>query len=187
MLSIGLAAATRLAASDAWNESRFRIDGKIAFLSGAVAHHQLFSLQSAAPTLSHIVLNSAGGDAVAAIAIAREVRRRRLTTYVGPYSQCASACTIIFQGGAVRVVHPQVFFAYHTPRWYQPSRASVSTVAAGRDDVRASFRALYRELGVPESTIQEFWHPHVMFYYGADELLRRNIATAISDMGLTDR
>lgn len=182
-----IAAAPRFAVGDKWNEPRFRIDGTTAFLSGAVVQSQLASLKAAAPTLSHVVLNSAGGDAVAAIAIAREVRRRHLTTYVGPHSQCVSACTIIFQAGAVRVVHPRAFLGYHAPRFHDQGRRSVRELDPGLEHVRASFRALYQQFGVPESTIQEFWHPHVMVYYSADELLRRDMATTITDMGFANR
>lgn len=42
----------------------------------------------------------------------------------------------------------------------------------------------YLELGMPESTVREFWHPHDMMFYSAHELLRRNIATVITDLDL---
>ncbi len=35
---------------------------------------------------------------------------------------------------------------------------------------------------MPESTVREFWRPHVMMFYSAHELLRRNIATVITDL-----
>ncbi len=167
----------------AWNESKLRVDGSVAFLSGAVTRYQLRRLRQADPALSHLVLNSIGGDALAAMEIAREVRRRALTTYVGPHSQCVSACTLIFQAGKVRIVHPRAFFAYHQPQ-PQDERGTPGPLLR---NARDRFRALYTQLGLPPWVIDEFWHPEVMVYYGADELLERNVATIITDMGLANR
>ncbi len=78
------------------------------------------------------------GGAVVAISMAREIRRRGLITYVGRHSQCVSACTLIFQGGAVRAVHPSAFLAYHTPKVVGPDGPSGRVLAR----TRVSFRAL---------------------------------------------
>ncbi len=180
LTTIAALAVSATCTADTWDKPQFRVEGVTAFLSGTVAHEQLASLRAASADLSTVVLNSAGGDAVVAISMAREIRRRGLTTYVGRHSQCVSACTLIFQGGAVRAVHPSAFLAYHTPKVVGPDGPSERVLAR----TRANFRALYLELGMPESTVREFWHSHVMMFYSAHELLRRNIATVITDLDL---
>lgn len=63
-----------------------------------------------------IVKQSGGGSADAMLALAREIRARRITTMVS--GRCISACAIIFMGGTERTIAPgappaDTFVAFH--------------------------------------------------------------------------
>lgn len=63
-----------------------------------------------------IVKQSGGGSASEMLALAREIRARRITTMVS--GRCISACAIIFMGGAERTIAPgappaETFVAFH--------------------------------------------------------------------------
>ena len=55
--------------------------------------------------LNSIVLNSAGGNANAAINIGETIRAKKLNTYVSPSAICTSACVYVFIGGVVRMAY----------------------------------------------------------------------------------
>ena len=63
--------------------------------------------------IKRIELNSGGGKLNAAFKIAKFIRKNNLKTYVGEYQICASACTVIFQSGTIRIAHETATFMYH--------------------------------------------------------------------------
>lgn len=60
-----------------------------------------------------IDLDSQGGKLNQAIALAKLIRKNKITTYVGKGQVCYSACAVIFQGGSIRKAHSTAMFMYH--------------------------------------------------------------------------
>lgn len=54
--------------------------------------------------ITHLQLNSPGGNLYEAISIGREIRRNKIATIVSSKSECLSACPYIFIGGLFRTI-----------------------------------------------------------------------------------
>lgn len=82
-------------------------DGRFAEIDGAIesdSDERFLSFLEANPGIVALRLNSPGGVVVSALAMADEISRRQLGTYVGPSDICASACSILFFAGHDRLV-----------------------------------------------------------------------------------
>lgn len=128
------------------------------------------------PNLRLMHLTSNGGRLFEARAIAAEVRRRRMDTYVD--GQCASACTLIFLAGRDRGATPNAKIGFHRPSF------------AGNDDSTAGTEAMlayYREAGISEAFIarvrgtpsSSLWYPT------RAELSENHVVTRVSLGGET--
>jgi hypothetical protein len=122
-------------------------DGAVLMLSGVIGPgaHRHFSAALARGHPSLIVLDSPGGVLGEAFMIADEVRRRGLSTMVGPNRSCASACAIIFLAGRTKYLGPGGAIGLH-----------MASYADGRADPEATaLMADYlSELGVPRSALR---------------------------------
>lgn len=78
---------------------------------GPVTANYILSLDP--KKIKRIELNSYGGKLLQAMKIARFIRNNNIDTYVGRYSICYSACTILFQAGIKRTAHITAKFLYH--------------------------------------------------------------------------
>lgn len=62
-----------------------------------------------------IIIDSPGGNMVAALNIAMQVTRRDITVIVGSNSQCSSACILIHQASPNRFASDDAVFGFHSP------------------------------------------------------------------------
>lgn len=58
--------------------------------------------------LNAVVLDTAGGNASAAMEIGRHIRKHQLNTYVHSNGNCASACIYMLIGGVVRMAYGRI-------------------------------------------------------------------------------
>lgn len=87
----------------------FRVidDGRFAEINGTIeadSDERFLSFLSSNPGIIGLRLHSPGGVVVSAIAMAEEISRRRLSTFVAKDDTCASACSILFFAGHDRLV-----------------------------------------------------------------------------------
>jgi membrane-bound ClpP family serine protease len=111
---------------------------------GPGAHRQFAAaLSRARPAL--VVLDGPGGILGEALLIAEEVRRRGLSTLVGPNGSCASACAVVFLSGRTKYMAAGAHVGLHS-----------ASYADGRADPEATelMAAYLRRLGVPSSTLR---------------------------------
>jgi len=62
-----------------------------------------------------LILKGPGGDLVAGYAIADEILKRKLTIIIPANTDCASACSLIFAAGSVRIMEPGSRLGFHLP------------------------------------------------------------------------
>jgi len=102
-----------------------------------------------------ILIDSPGGDGLAAIEVGRMLRQARAHVFVT--GRCASACVFVFAGGAVRAA-PEESIGIHSPRMTRWVR-DVGPVAVDPADLRAAalldaanrrVREYLKEMGVPD-------------------------------------
>ncbi|WP_436637642.1 hypothetical protein [Microbaculum sp. FT89] len=82
-------------------------DGRFAEMTGAIeidADKEFSAFLNSNPNVIGIRLNSPGGIVVNAIAMAEEISKRRLSTFIAEDQSCASACAILFFAGYDRLV-----------------------------------------------------------------------------------
>ena len=60
-----------------------------------------------------VLLSGPGGSMLAALAIGRDIRERRLPTLVGPDASCASACSLIWLAGQRRLLGRGARIGFH--------------------------------------------------------------------------
>jgi len=103
-----------------------------------------------------ILIDSPGGDGLAAIEIGRILRQARAHVFVT--GRCASACVFVFAGGAVRAA-PEESIGIHSPRMTRWVR-DVGPVAVDPADLRAAalldaanrrVREYLKEMGVADA------------------------------------
>ncbi|MBZ0218084.1 MAG: hypothetical protein K8F25_16125 [Fimbriimonadaceae bacterium] len=82
-------------------------DGRFAEINGAIevdSNQRFLSFLKSNPSIIGLRLNSPGGVVVSAIAMAEEISKRRLSTFIAGNQTCASACAILFFAGHDRLV-----------------------------------------------------------------------------------
>lgn len=94
--------------SHAWGQNYQIVgDGRFAEINGRIeadSDERFLSFLNSNPDLIGLRLNSPGGVVVSALAMAEEISRRQLSTYIGATDICASACSILFFAGHDRLV-----------------------------------------------------------------------------------
>lgn len=92
-----------------------------------------------------VVLDGPGGILGEALMIGEEVRRRNLSTLVGPNRSCASACAIVFLSGRVKYMASGAAVGLHS-----------ASFADGRADPEATevMASYLRGVGVPNATLK---------------------------------
>jgi hypothetical protein len=128
-----------------------------------------------------IVLNSPGGSVADALAIGRLIRKRNFATRVEAGRYCASACPLVFAGGAERHVDARGLIGVH-----QIVAVKSAPGGLGPDEMsfaqRASARCLAYlvEMGVnPRVWVHAMETPHDrLFVFQPDELAAMNLITA---------
>jgi hypothetical protein len=92
-----------------------------------------------------VVLDGPGGILGEALLIGEEVRRRNLSTMVGPNRSCASACAVVFLSGRTKYMANGASVGLHS-----------ASFADGRADPEATavMAAYLRGMGVPNATLK---------------------------------
>jgi hypothetical protein len=105
------------------------------------------ALMHATPEM--VVIDGPGGILGEALLIGEEVRRRHLTTLVGPHRSCASACAVIFLSGRTKYLGAGAVIGLHS-----------ASFADGRADPEATavMADYLREVGVPGATLRRMAH-----------------------------
>jgi len=113
---------------------------------------------------------------VAAFKIAEFIRKNNLKTYVGEYQICASACTVIFQAGIIRVAHETAVFMYHYAfdRIGPKRKKLVSNIRS----THLMFKKLI-EYGAAPELIGKIKPGKDLDLTGLNDMLKYNIATEI--------
>lgn len=141
---------------------QLRVDGKSILLQGGMndgAAAGLERMLQAAPSVTTVVLYSAGGWVREGRLVGEVIRRRGLNTYVE--HECSSSCTLAFLAGRDRAMDPRAHIGFHT----------LYTVG-GDDRINKSFdRKLtlgtYGKLGLPRDFVERIadtpsdksWYP----------------------------
>jgi hypothetical protein len=97
-----------------------------------------------------VVLNSEGGDLVAAMEIGQIIRSRSLLTDVGGTARCASACVFILAAGVDRSAYGKI--GIHRPHFDDRYFADL-TLAQARakyEQLQTMARSYLREMGMPD-------------------------------------
>lgn len=110
------------------------------------------------PETSQIVLTSTGGNIYEARGLAGVIRQNGLSTLVR--SECSSACTTVFIGGADRKLLPGARLGFHQYR----IDADYAVLGADPADEQRRDRALFLKAGVAEGFVDK------MFDSGASEM-----------------
>lgn len=127
----------------------------------------------AAPGVTSLVLNSAGGRLHEAKRLASVVQSRALNTYVE--GQCASACTYVFLAGRDRAATPNAQIGFHRPSF-------PGLDADAQEAMTRSMLDVYRAAKLPERFIQRIAKtpPEGMWYPTRDELISAQVITRVS-------
>ncbi|MBB5392713.1 MULTISPECIES: hypothetical protein [unclassified Herbaspirillum] len=94
---------------------QLRVDGKSVLLQGGMndgAADGLERLLQAHPSVTTVVLYSAGGWVREGRLVGDVIRRRGLNTYVE--QECSSSCTLAFMAGRDRAMDPRAHIGFHT-------------------------------------------------------------------------
>lgn len=95
--------------------TEYKWDGRTLYLTGSIGHRTTDYIRNNKHNIDTLVLNSPGGKAQAGFEIAAILRTEGINTVVKKGDWCASACTIIFQGGKERYADKEAEFLYHAP------------------------------------------------------------------------
>lgn len=152
-------------------------DGTEAELSGGLsigAGDAVRKLLDASPRVQVVHLNSVGGFISEGSKLYRLLSERKLSTYTS--SECMSACTLAFLGGAARYLAPEAKLGFHS--------GSFGTLD-GRDlpEVNEAMAAILRERSVPEWFIDKALSTPsgTLWYPTQDELISTGIVSEIVD------
>lgn len=150
-------------------------DGKSLHLTGSLGTGSAAAVRdvlAASPQVNVVVLRSNGGRVFEARAIAGEVRRRQLNTYVE--GLCASACTLVFLAGHDRGATPNARIGFHRPAF----AGREGNGLAGTDQLSQ----LYRDAGVSEHFVSRVRAtPHAsMWFPTRHELIDNKVLTRVS-------
>ncbi|MBP0598545.1 hypothetical protein J8I26_10550 [Herbaspirillum sp. LeCh32-8] len=159
-----------------------RVDGKSILLQGGMndgAADGLERMLQAQPSVTTVVLYSAGGWVREGKLVGEVIRRRGLNTYVE--QECSSSCTLAFLAGRDRAMDPRAHIGFHT----------LYTVG-GDDRINKSFdRKLtldtYGKFGLPEEFVAHIadtpsdksWYPEL------GQLLQAGVLTRLAPGGET--
>lgn len=119
-------------------------------------------------------LNSLGGRIGEAEKLNKIIRSKNLDTYVS--SNCMSACTVAFAGGAHRILRKGAVLGFHAPSFPGMSKEQLAEVSKDQRDIFAAAgfdkQFVDHALSTPSS---ELWRP------ASSVLLQAKAITAISD------
>jgi hypothetical protein len=125
------------------------IDAHAIVISGSIQSSDAESFTNRISGIKNavVILDSAGGDIPASLAIGRSIRGRGFSTGVPDNTLCTSSCALIWLAGVNRFAEESSFLGFHAAYIYKDGRASEEGVA------NALVGAYLNELGLSESAI----------------------------------
>lgn len=159
-----------------------RADGKSLLLKGGINDGTAESLSKAlelAPSVTTVVLQSAGGWIRQGNMIAKVISERGLSTYVE--QECSSACTIAFLAGKERAGEPNARIGFHSFKSIGADGFSANAIDA------STAQETYRRAGLSPAFIAKVvaTSHDKMWYPPHDELLAAGVFTRLSLGGET--
>lgn len=94
------------------NLTKKNATGTTLFVEGQ-ADRDIYDYLKMDPSINRIEFNSYGGMELHSEIIAREIRKRHITTSVREGARCASMCALLYQAGEKREAHETAWFGYH--------------------------------------------------------------------------
>jgi len=125
-------------------------------------------------------LNSPGGSVDDAMAIARLVRERGISTEVADGALCASSCPLLMAGGVTRSAGDQSAIGLH--QFYAATDLSATGPAQAMSDAQATAARISRYLGEMGVEPALWLHaldtpPQMLYYLSAEELEKYKLVT----------
>lgn len=113
-----------------------------------------FSLATPQANLAYIFLNSTGGDVDESLKIAQQISDFLSETRIESGSVCYSACTIIWAGGASRVIRRNAKLGFHRLS-FAAKEVDVRKTKSLLGPVNHEVSAFFREVGFPALLIEK--------------------------------
>jgi hypothetical protein len=137
------------------------------------------ALESFAVSRAGVVLNSPGGQIMAALKIGREIKKRGFYTNVGSKGMCASACAMIWLAGAKRLVDVASRIGFHAAYLVDKKGRFIKEDGA----TNALVGAYYAHLGLSDEAIFYLTSaaPKQMMWLTADTAEKLGLIAEITD------
>jgi len=103
-------------------------------------------------------------------------KKHNLKTYIGEYQICASACTVIFQSGTIRIAHETATFMYHYA--FDRTGPKKQKIVPNIKSTHVMFQRLI-EYGAATELIGKIKPGRDFNLTGLNDMLKYNIATEI--------
>ncbi len=129
-----------------------------------------------------IVLWSGGGSVFEGLQMAGIIYDRQLTTYIPEGSECLSACSFMFFGGATKIA--KGYLGVH--QFSVDEEASKETEQVGKTQMVSQFTVseiigFLREFDTPPFVYEKMFQQQEMYYFSKDELTKLQTRTADFD------
>ncbi|MEC9367621.1 MAG: ATP-dependent Clp protease proteolytic subunit [Pseudomonadota bacterium] len=131
--------------------------------------------------LREIVLHSPGGSVPDALAMARAIRKAKLTTSVASNGYCASSCPLVFAGGEKRLAGDKAWIGVHRIYTLDSTVGTLQEGMAAAQDISARCQQFLIEMDVdPKVWIHAMTTPKERLYvFTPEELTKLKLATRV--------
>ena len=141
--------------------------------SGTAGRFERF-LTTQGGEVKQLVLHSSGGSVRDAIAMARLIRKKGITTHVPRHGYCASSCPLVFSGGARRTAGKPAWIGVHQVFSPPSEVGTLQEGMAGAQEISALCQRLFVDMGIElEAWIHAMATPkHKLYVFTRAELKR---------------
>ncbi len=132
--------------------------------------------------IKRITLHSPGGSVPDALEMAREIRKRKLTTHVPNDGYCASSCPLVFAGGTKRLAGAKAWIGVHRVYTLKSAIGTLQEGMAAAQQISARCQNFLIEMEVsPRVWIHAMTTPKERLYvFTPKELTEFKLATKVS-------
>jgi len=132
--------------------------------------------------VKRITLHSPGGSVPDALDMAREIRQRKLTTFVPNDGYCASSCPLVFAGGVKRIAGKKAWIGVHRVYTIKSAIGTLQEGMAAAQQISARCQNFLIEMEVsPRVWIHAMTTPRERLYvFTPKELTEFKLATMVS-------
>lgn len=132
--------------------------------------------------VKRITLHSPGGSVPDALDMAREIRERKLTTFVPDDGYCASSCPLVFAGGVDRIAGSKAWIGVHRVYTLKSAIGTLQEGMAAAQQISARCQNFLIDMEVsPRVWIHAMTTPRERLYvFTPKELTEFKLATKIS-------